>query len=120
MRFFGRGKRTNGFFHCKRCSKRVLSRQQFISELADKHSIRVDPQTLEFIISGAFFGGWETVEDRKREMQSIFTKVENDRGVKCNGCGKIYCYDCVINFARPHPITGGKACFSCGGSFSEL
>jgi hypothetical protein len=98
----------------------VLTKQQYVSELANKHSIRVDPATLQPVVSGAFFGGYSAFEDEKRRIQSTIAMIEKDRGFKCNRCGGTYCVDCLMNFAPLHPTSGGKACFSCGGAFSEL
>lgn len=98
----------------------MITKQQFVSVLADKYSIKVDPVTLEPVVSGAFVGGWSAFEDEKRRIQSTIAIVEKDKAFKCKQCGATYCVDCLMNFAPSHPVTGGKACFSCGGAFSEL
>ena len=120
MGFFRRKERAPEMLRCKRCGKGVMTKQQFVSELAIKHSIKVDPVTLQPVISGAVFGGYGAFENEKTRIQSTIARVEKDRGFKCKQCGAIYCVDCLVNFAPSHPVTHGKACFSCGGAFSEL
>ena len=115
MGFFGKRKPTQS---CKRCSKRVLTRQQFIEELNEKHSIRVDPQTLNPIMSGAFVGGWNTVGSKQQEVLAIHKRLDLDRAYKCKNCGAVYCAECLVNFAPTH-ANGGKACFSCRGALAE-
>ena len=104
---------------CGRCSKKVLSRQQFISELSNKHNIRVDHASLDPVLSGGVSGGYGAVETAKQQVHAIYRQIEKDRAFKCSACGKTYCMDCLFNYAPTHS-NGGKACFVCGGSFVEV
>ena len=103
---------------CNGCSKTTLTRQQFISLLADKHKIKIDQHSLDPIISGGFGGGYNSVEATQRQTLKTYKKVEKDRAFKCSLCGKVYCMDCLFTRAPDH-VNGGKACPSCGGSFTE-
>ena len=102
---------------CQRCSRRILTRQQFIQELG-KHSIRVDVQTLTPAIS-ASLGRRGFAEAAQNDTQSTYLRIRKDLAFRCVGCGKMYCFDCLFNFAPPHPESG-KACPACGGALVEM
>jgi hypothetical protein len=105
--------------NCKRCNKATLTRQQFINELADKHSIKVDYNTLNPILSGVFVGGYNSFEAKKNQILATYKDIEKKRAFKCISCGEVYCMDCLFRFAPSH-ANGGKACFSCNGTFTEI
>ncbi|MDR2651693.1 MAG: hypothetical protein LBC68_05205 [Prevotellaceae bacterium] len=97
---------------CKRCGQRILSRNKFISELR-KLGLRIDPQTNSITASGVY-GNYGEIGN----LQKLSMKLEDVTALKCNTCGNIYCLSCLVNYAPRHHSSGGKACFSCGGSIN--
>lgn len=98
---------------CERCKKIALSRNEFAAEL-NKMGMRLGPDG-NITMSGAFYG-YSAMEN----MQNKAAKLEGDKAIQCKSCGKIYCVDCLAKYAPMHPTSGGKACFSCGGSLQEI
>jgi hypothetical protein len=104
---------------CGRCGRSILTKQQFIEELEEKHSIRVDPYNADkFSVSGVSIGmnAYDNFMDRARATYDMVQKL---RAFKCQGCGMTYCMKCLLKHAPAHP-NGGKACFSCKGVLAEV
>jgi hypothetical protein len=40
-------------------------------------------------------------------------------GISCAVCGNNYCVKCMKMYGKPHPISGGLACLSCGGNMTH-
>ena len=98
---------------CQKCKKTVLNRDNFVSELS-KMGCRLD-YSGNITISGAF-SGYSALEDAQYKI----AQMEGDKAIQCKSCGKIYCVDCLSRYAPMHNTSGGKACFSCGGSLQEI
>ncbi len=104
--------------NCRRCGRSILTKQQFIRELEEKHSIRVDPYNADkFAVSGVSIGmnAYEKSMDRAR---ATYENMQKQRAFTCQACGATYCMECLLKHAPSHP-NGGKACLSCHGVFAE-
>jgi len=99
---------------CERCRKRILSRRLFLGEL-NRHGLALDQRTNAITLSGTF-GGHSEIERR----QGLASDMEEHAALKCTQCGKVYCLMCLFRDAPSHATSGGKACFACGGSITNV
>ncbi len=105
-------------FKCKHCGKSILTKSEFITELAEKYSIEVDPNNVDlFRVSGA--GGFDAYETSVANTRDKYEEVQKKRAFQCLSCGSTYCMECLLTAAPTH-ANGGKACFACRGSFMEI
>jgi len=98
---------------CQRCNKTVLTRNEFASEL-NEMGMRIDASGN--ITADGAFKGYGALQD----AQARVAKMEGDKAIQCKSCGNVYCVDCLAKHAPRHRTSGGKACFSCGGSLQEI
>ena len=104
---------------CKRCGKSILTKREFIAELAEKHGIEVDPyNTDRFKVSGVS-GGYDAYNSAVSNVHATYDAVQKRRAFQCRSCGNTYCMECLLNYAPAHD-NGGKGCLSCRGSFAEI
>jgi DNA-directed RNA polymerase subunit RPC12/RpoP len=103
---------------CQRCGGTILTKQQFIQELAAL-GIEVDPLNVDrYKVSGTYIGtGGDVYHAAVSGIQ--YDDIQKKRGFKCHSCGNTYCMGCLVNYAPAH-ANGGKACLSCRGAFMEL
>ncbi len=105
--------------NCQNCGKILLTKQEFIKELAEKHSIEVDPYNVDrFKVSGVF-SGYDAYNSSATAIQNTYNEVQKKRAFKCQSCGNTYCMECLLNYAPTH-YNGGKACLACRGAFMEI
>lgn len=103
---------------CSRCSKPVLSKRQFIDELA-RQGIVVDPDNVDLYKASGVGMGIEAYQSAVSSTQAKYEEVQKSRAFKCQSCGGIFCMECLLRCAPSHS-NGGKACPSCGGVFAEF
>ena len=101
--FFRKKKKTSGT-KCQRCGTQTLGTNVFTKRVEQEgwtvHGLTSKPQPPRGFVGSP----------------SKMVKLENQRRFRCKQCGRVYCMDCLFNYAPPHP-NGGKACFKCKGSF---
>jgi DNA-directed RNA polymerase subunit M/transcription elongation factor TFIIS len=104
---------------CQNCGKTILTKEEFIKELAEKYSIEVDPYNVDrFKVSGVS-SGFDAYNRAIDSVQAKYNEVQKMRAFKCQSCGNTYCMECLLNYAPSH-YNGGKACLSCRGAFMEI
>lgn len=105
-------------FKCKHCGKPILIKSEFITELAEKYSIEVDPNNVDlFRVSGV--GSFDAYEASVADTRVKYEEVQKKRAFQCQSCGATYCMECLLKEAPAH-ANGGKACFACLGALWEL
>lgn len=121
--FGGRG--TGSGTSCQRCGKVTLRTEEFLSK-AEQAGLVVDRSTGEvkarmggFSMVGSMLEATAKLDSQRRTQQQVLEKLENQRGFRCRGCGRVFCMDCLFNHAPAHP-NGGKACPNCGNTFEVL
>ena len=62
----------------------------------------------------------ERTAARSEELKQKLKENASRCGFRCKECGKVYCMTCLSNYAQPHPVSRGKACFACGGSLAAF
>jgi hypothetical protein len=114
--------------NCQRCFNAVIRSSDFY-DVCEQAGMYVDRSTGQVGTRGglhSFRGGLDKVmrelDSRKRqqeELRELFQRLSAQRGMKCLSCGSVFCVDCLLEHAPPHP-DGGKACPTCGGRFDAL
>ncbi len=103
---------------CRQCGKTILSKAQFIQELAER-GIQVDPYNVDrFKVSGAAMG-FNPIDAFYSNAQETYNQIQKKRAFQCQSCRSTYCMECLLNYAPSHR-NGGKACLACRGAFAEL
>lgn len=115
---------------CGRCASVVITnaeRLQGLQRIAKQYGGSVDENGQVDVPRGiSSFSGPNSLqkmtaraaetEEIKRNLQRDINENASRCGFRCKQCGKVYCLTCLGKDAKTHPVTGGKACFACGGS----
>jgi DNA-directed RNA polymerase subunit RPC12/RpoP len=107
---------------CQRCGKPALRSAEFFAK-CEEAGLVVDRATGEvkarlggFSMFGTPMDASSQIAGQRKTQQEIVESIENQRGFRCTGCGRVYCMECLFNHAPPH-AGGGKACPKCGAVF---
>ena len=95
---------------CQRCGNEILTDAEFRRECEAEGAV-VHPLTGKPVPK-------EAAGLRSLNLSRLI-ELENQRGFRCRSCGRVYCMDCLYNYAPAHR-NGGKACPKCGGGFEVL
>jgi hypothetical protein len=69
------------------------------------------------MVSGG--GGMDFLQ-KYAELQRKIHENSSRCGFRCTQCGSVFCLTCLSKDGKTHPVTGGKACFKCGGSVKAI
>ena len=115
--------KLGGDSRCGGCGKFVLRTRDFEHRCEEAGFIK-DEATGQFKMRvGGLAGTSDSVFSRlgqqQQSQQSLYDKIESDRGYRCKACGTVYCMDCLMSRAPAHP-SRGKACPKCGSTFQHF
>jgi len=99
---------------CRKCGQKVLTTSEFETECRNAGFVK-DAFTGKFKVP---IGRSTKFKDNPAARQTQYNRIEEHRGYQCNGCGSVYCLNCLYTSARNHP-SGGKACPKCGSTFKH-
>lgn len=112
---------SNSTSGCYRCGKNVLRTEELFRK-CEQAGLVVDRSTGEvkarmggFFMVGSMLDASSRLDTQRHTQHQTHEKLENQRGFRCKGCGRLYCMDCLFHHAPSHP-SGGKACPKCGGT----
>jgi len=103
----------NNELKCERCKKTVLKRNEFISKL---NSMGLNLDSRGNVSASGVFAGYGALQTAQQKV----AQLEGDKAIQCKSCSRVYCLDCLVKYASANAQSGGKACFSCGGSLQEM
>ena len=119
---FGKSSSPNA---CQRCGKNTLRTEEFYAQ-CEQAGLVVDRSTGEvkarmggFTMVGSMLDASSRLEGQQKTQQQVHETLENQKGFRCRDCGRVFCMNCLFNYAPAHPH-GGKACPKCGATFEVL